>query len=269
MSCKALISTTEMNRSPEHLYRYRALDGDCLLYAERILLHNEIYLTSPSKVNDPFDCIVALDFDASDNDWGKFIVALSQRKKPHFAQNEHEEWAEDIIKNGRQNSEEFRSQTIAGLRHTVDSAGLLCLSERNDCILMWSHYANAHTGICLEFANDDSEPFVGRAQKVNYLPFYKKAHAIYDDSMAQIERILLSKAKCWAYEAEWRIIDHQTGHGLKYFAPTLLTGVILGHRISENHERLIIKWISARKSPVDVYKAKRSPDGFRIQICKL
>ena len=131
-----------MNCSPENLYRYRALDGDCLLYAERILLHNEIYFTSPSKLN--------------------------------------------------------------------------------DCILMWSHYADAHTGICLEFANDDSEPFIGRAQKVGYLPLYKRAHAIFDDSMAQVERILLSKAKCWAYQAEWRVIDHQTGHGLKYFDPLLI-----------------------------------------------
>ena len=258
-----------MNRSPDSLYRYRALDGDCLLYAERILLHSEIYFTSPSKVNDPFDCIVDLNFEAPDTDWKNFLVALSQRKQPHLSQKKHEEWAEDIIKNGRQNSDEFRSQTIAGLQSTVDSAGLLCLSERNDCILMWSHYANAHTGICLEFANSDSEPFIGRAQKVDYLPFYKKAHAIFDDSMAQVERILLSKAKCWAYEAEWRIIDHQTGHGLKYFDPQLLTGVILGHRISENHERMISKWISTRKTPVDVYKAKRSSDGFRILVYRI
>jgi pullulanase/glycogen debranching enzyme len=134
---------------------------------------------------------------------------------------------------------------------------------------MWSHYANAHTGICLKFANDDSEPFMGRAQRVNYLPFYQKAHAIYQNPMEQVDRILLSKAKCWAYEAEWRIIDHEFGYGLKYFDPSILTGIVLGYKISESHERSILKWITARKSTVDVYKALRSSDGFCIQICKL
>jgi hypothetical protein len=134
---------------------------------------------------------------------------------------------------------------------------------------MWSHYANSHSGICLEFANDNSEPFIGRSQRVNYLPFYQKAHAIYDDSEVQVDRILLSKAKCWAYEAEWRIIDHETGHGLQHFGPEILTGIILGCRITETHEKLILKWLSERKSPLNVYKAKQSSDGFNIRIEKL
>ena len=48
---------------PKHLYRYIALAGAGLFLAERTILHHEIYLTSPVNLNDPFDCMVALDFE--------------------------------------------------------------------------------------------------------------------------------------------------------------------------------------------------------------
>src|SRR5438552_16837184 len=38
----------------EHLYKYRTLDGPGRLYAERLLVHNEVYLSSPRSFNDPF-----------------------------------------------------------------------------------------------------------------------------------------------------------------------------------------------------------------------
>jgi hypothetical protein len=263
------MSNFEAGHIPKYLYRYRSLNGAGLLNAERIILHNEMYFTSPAEVNDPFDCVVDLDFEASDADWHKFLIGLSQRKQPNLSKIEHEKWADDIVKSGRHKEKEIHSLILNGLQKSVYSVGVLCLTEMNNCILMWSHYANSHTGICLEFTNDGSEPFIGRAQRVNYLPFNKKAHAIYDDSYAQVDRILLSKGKCWAYEAEWRIIDHQSGHGLKYFNPAILTGVILGCKISEAHEQLILKWVSERESPIIVYKAKQSSDGFNIRIDKL
>lgn len=255
-------------RTPEHLYRYQSLDGEGLLHAERILLHDELHFCSPSKVNDPFDCVVDLDFEAPEDHWRGFLTDLSNRKQPHFTKAEHDNWVEDIVSSERHKSGEIQALIIAELQMAVNSVGLLCLSERNNCILMWSHYTNAHSGICLEFASDDSEPFIGRAQRVNYLPFYKRSHAIHNNRMEQVERILLSKAKCWAYEAEWRIIDHRTGYGLKYFDPRILTGVILGHSISKKDESLILNWISDRELPLDVYRAQKSPDGFQILICK-
>lgn len=254
---------------PPRLYRYRSLDSAGLLHVERTILHNEIYFTSPANVNDPFDCVVDLDFEAPDSDWLKFLISLSRRIQPHLSDGNHERWADDVIKAGRHKEREIHSLILNGLQGNVNSTGLLCLTERNSCILMWSHYANSHAGICLEFANHNSEPFIGRSQRVNYLSFYQRAHAIYDDSNAQVDRILLSKAKCWAYEAEWRIIDQETGYGLKYFDPEILTGVIFGCKTAEPHEKLILKWLSQRKLPINVYKAQQSSDGFRIQIEKL
>jgi len=264
-----IMPNSEPNHVPIYLYRYMSLNDAGLLYAERIILHNELYFTSPANVNDPFDCIVDLDFSAPDNDWYQYLIGLSQRLQPQLSENKHEKWVDSIIKSGKHKEREIQSLILGDLQNSVHSIGLLCLTERNNCILMWSHYADSHSGICLEFANYDSEPFIGAPQRVNYLPVYTKAHAIYDHIYAQANRIFLSKSKCWEYEAEWRIIDHQTGHGVKYFEPTVLKGVILGCKIPDAHEQLILKWVSERKYPIIVYKAKQSPDGFNMIIEKL
>jgi len=266
MSCTIPISPIPKEETPKYLYRYLSLEGAGLLSAERIILHDEIYLTSPAKVNDPFDCVVALDFEAPDADWYDFLVRLSERNQPHLLKEGHAACAGDVIRSGRHKGREIQSAIVRGLQEDVNLVGLLCLSERNDCILMWSHYAASHSGICLEFANDGSDTLVGQALQVDYPPFYQKAHAIYDDKETQVDRILLSKARCWAYEAEWRKIEHETGHGLRPLDPQVLTGVILGCKITEPHKQRIFQWVSERKLPMSVYQARQSPDGFHIEI---
>lgn len=253
---------------PKYLYRYRSLDGPGLLNVERVLVHDEVYMTSPANLNDPFDCVVSLDFEAPDNVWHDYFKRLSQRKQPNLSENEHEIFALNAIKSGDYKNKEKHLQVLEGLQKDVNSTGIFCLTERNDCILMWSHYANCHKGICFEFAADTLDPLIGQSQRVNYLPFFQKAHII-DTPEAQVNRILLSKAKCWAYEAEWRKIDTENGYGLKYLNPTTLTGVILGCKISEPHQKSILEWVSNRNVPTRVYKAKQSPDGFRIEIEEL
>jgi hypothetical protein len=254
---------------PKYLYRYLSLEGAGLFRAERVILHNEIYLTSPANVNDPFDCVVALDFEAPDADWYNFLIGLSERKQPHLSKEGHATWAGDVIRSGGHKEREIQSFILRGLQEHVNSVGLLCLTERRDCILMWSHYATSHSGICLEFANDASDTLIGQSQRVSYPPFYQKAHAIYDGQETQIDHILLSKARCWAYEAEWRKIEHETGYGLKHFDPLVLTGVILGCKIIDAHKRRILQWVSERKLPMSLYQARQSPDGFHVEIEKM
>lgn len=38
---------------------------------------------------------------------------------------------------------------------------ITCFSKRNDSMLMWSHYANGHSGVCIEYERpDNSELFI-------------------------------------------------------------------------------------------------------------
>ncbi|MBK6787723.1 MAG: DUF2971 domain-containing protein [Betaproteobacteria bacterium] len=58
---------------------------------------------------------------------------------------------------------------------------MLCFSAHNDILLMWSHYADAHRGICLIF--DAKDPVIGMARKVNYpdaYPVFGNVHTPID-----------------------------------------------------------------------------------------
>ena len=54
------------------------------------------------------------------------------------------------------------------LQKEVDACGILSLCAKNDDILMWSHYASSHRGICLEFKAGDNDPFFAYALPVTY-----------------------------------------------------------------------------------------------------
>src|ERR1035438_6627432 len=72
---------------------------------------------------------------------------------------------------------------------------IYCLTLLADSILMWSHYARNHTGVCLEFRVDDS--LFGHALKVDYLENYPSFTP--QDANIDPTSMILAKAKDWAY----------------------------------------------------------------------
>jgi hypothetical protein len=43
-------------------------------------------------------------------------------------------------------------------KKAIKELGVVCLSEINNDILMWSHYADGHTGFCIEFERSEINP---------------------------------------------------------------------------------------------------------------
>jgi hypothetical protein len=80
---------------------------------------------------------------------------------------------------------------------------LYCLTPFPDSTLMWSHYADNHRGLCLEFSTDHS--LFGSALEVQYLSSYPQwsPQALVD---ATSVHPLLTKSKDWSYEGEYRIV---------------------------------------------------------------
>lgn len=100
---------------------------------------------------------------------------------------------------------------------------LLCaFSEKNDDILMWSHYSNNHYGVCIAY---------NLKSIINQYDIFPVIYADqYDVHQSELERIL-TKFSAWEYEAEWRLIlhnnDHKSGKPIKGIIPT---AVYLGVR---------------------------------------
>ena len=155
-------------------------------------------------------------------------------------------------------------QITRGIQDDLDRLGVLSLSASDRNILLWSHYAMSHSGICLKFLAEENTPLFVGAQKVEYLTEYPQVH-LHDDPDWHIKSFLLTKAHDWSYEQEWRIITTE-GHGNKSFPDNLLTGVILGVRMLPEDRDYVVNLIKQRKSPVEICQANIKEGSFSLEF---
>lgn len=155
------------------------------------------------------------------------------------------------------------------LRSRLKPCGVLCLSTSEcDQILMFSHYADRHKGVCLCFEIDDNssgdevEPFHGR--EVNY----KETIPSFNDPN-QAHMSLLTKYNKWDYEKEYRVFKIVTSENDRIMQYKLgqLRGAIFGLHMSTDDSHLVKRWfeLGAHEDPF-FRKAKLSEDGFAIRF---
>ncbi len=163
----------------------------------------------------------------------------------------------------------FENQIKKGREKIILELGIYSLSRIRNDILMWSHYADSHKGFCIQFLDDPKDRFIARAQSVSYSEDYPIVNPITETDAIRLEKSLLTKAKHWEYEDEWRIIDHEKGHGIKKFSPHLLVGIIFGCRMNEGHKEMIRRWCENQKLAVSFYQAREAPRTYSLDIIKL
>jgi len=154
----------------------------------------------------------------------------------------------------------------------LDEYRLCSFSNSRDSLLMWAHYANSHTGICLEF--DAKNKDFGSALKVEYSATYPVLEFFDDDPAATLQSMILTKSEDWFYEKEFRLVTRIPPlsqqiqlHNDKFtFQHTHLTGVILGCQISDENEAMIRGFVAAYPSPLTIKRAVRSTSKFSLDF---
>jgi len=248
----------------EYLYKYRTLDGPGRLYAERLLVYDEVYFASPRSFNDPFDSKARIAVGGTDDQHRANLLKLYSRKRPEMPEEARRARVEEIIRSGRHRDPTIYDETTKKTQAAIDAVGVFCLAETPASILMWAHYAGSHSGFCIQLLHQD-EPFLGRAQKVEYSDTYPCILYPVDSDDAKVDKWLLTKADCWEYEAEWRVIE-QAGPGIYELPPQLLTGVILGSRVPETDRTQLRDWVLQRTPRPQLYEARPRPEEFALDI---
>lgn len=128
-----------------------------------------------------------------------------------------------------------------------------CFSEYPSNVLMWSHYANKHSGFCVEydFTKIKDLDYVIRLMPVLYSEqrqFVPLQILDYSDlknikvsgdykTIVEIMLLLLGKSEIWAYEKEWRLICEQNllDSNLNCNLP-IVSAVYLGANVSPENE---------------------------------
>lgn len=170
------------------LYKYIDINGGLDLIDKQTFK-----FSNPKDFNDPFDL------------YEKLIDFSQYKFRPTQPMNREEKRRIEKASNKRKImalTEEWRK--------IKENISISCFSRTYKNILMWSHYAQMHKGICIGFCVDRNilSNYGCFAQEVKYENEFKSIpYTSQKESLEPIMQFLTLKAKFWEYEKETRLID--------------------------------------------------------------
>lgn len=244
------------------LYKYLDITGaNWMLGMRKERRFPNLQFTNPSKMNDPFDC------DKNLMDYSDIPDAMTNGWIP-------KEWLREKEINDAHNKRYF--------------AWICSLSKVNDELLMWTHYCNNQSGICIGLDIDNiiknvhplfdstfCEPLVEEVQyrDIRQRPDFKKVPWDYQ---------LVTKDKRWEYEQEVRLISPHATHILAEFPESAKSNdatelrdylplkgecfesIYFGVNIDPREMEKIIKHMRKLNPNIKLYQMKVDEDAFRL-----
>lgn len=256
------------------LYKYRTFGVNSLTE----LCESEVYFSDPKNFNDPLDCSPTLINDLE-------LVNVEKLTHRMILQNQSKEKADKKIQHLRYMSTEYGDNKVdidvqnyyirmliqeikCQLDSTMKSRGVLSMTSHWNSPLMWSHYANEHKGICIEY--DISQAVCKRPKAVDYLGergihLSKVSDYVFNNSINATEEIehkyFYTKANQWSYEKEWRYVSERQGSTSD---PFHLSAVYFGMRCEYSVISSIVKLLNGSESKISFYKAYACQSTFEI-----
>ncbi len=154
----------------------------------------------------------------------------------------------------------------------IESFGILSLSMRSDSTLMWSHYAESHSGFAIGFNLNhpffDSERFLVEAVK------YSNERVEFDKKKDFNSDIYFTKSFEWSYEQEFRIIapledyyrfiEFEPYNIYLFIVPfDAIEEIIVGSKISLEKLRKIKKFTDDKN--IKLYRSLQSNKTFTLE----
>lgn len=247
---------------PPRLYKYESFSTRSL----ENLKAQSIYFGSPAGFNDPYDCAFLPNISSPSDDVVESIRQsyLCDPGTPSAARIQFESTS----------TEQLRQMFLRAGRSALDHAvqefmnrrGVTCFSERNDDLLMWSHYGGKYKGFCLEF--DTTHTPFEKIMKVTYsrdVPTIDLEPLLRSDSYDQVLALFSTKAEAWSYECEWRAVHAEAGTLYSYPAESL-TGVYFGPDISDHALEIICLILQGQNEGVRFWRGRRSTTSFKVDF---
>ncbi|MEI0795623.1 DUF2971 domain-containing protein [Brachyspira pilosicoli] len=159
--------------------------------------------------------------------------------------------------------------------YLLEKIKIACLTTHNDNTLMWSHYADKHQGICIEydikniFDKNNSKILINKIsynkRMIYYDTFINKQRKsinnvlIDNKTLTNITDIFVIKSKEWEYEDEYRILfydeENKNPNGTLIDLP--IKSICFGVQTSKEDKELvydIVSFINLKNENIDKYK---------------
>jgi hypothetical protein len=190
---------------------------------DNILMNNTLQFSNPITFNDPFDCnekLLKINYNE------KILVDTIGNSPVKLSRQDRRE-----LKRRFNNPKTFRDI----LKTERKKYKIACFSRFYDDVLMWSHYAAKHSGICIgfNFPHKYDDNFV--MCPVKYVAELKPI-----DGMTDVLRVIMywltTKSIRWDYEKEIRAITKckmTNNYELIKFDPIYIKEIIFGCNVND------------------------------------
>ncbi len=246
----------------QRIYKYVGYE-DAMKYI--LIDRNTLKFSSPNDFNDPFDCYEGfVNFfnvppSATLYDTAKKLLDKSYAKEASLR-------TKQALSDKKTRTNFFKEQK--------KEYKVSCFSKSYDEVLMWSHYANKHTGICIGFE------FPIEPLPKDFIVFpvvYKKSvqpFDVYANTFRIILHWIITKSHHWKYEKEVRAIIKNNSNkllkdGNNYYyeiEKDWIKEIVFGCKVSDKVVEKTIKLI--RKSGFKNILIKKmfiNPDNFSLE----
>lgn len=285
---------------PKKLFRYRSAASE---HFKRELVeaidHHKVWVWRIDQQNDPFEALPEF-LESSESElkglskelktWHGPDMLFSGSNWRGLLQSRNVTPTQEHLNYFRVISEDVLAQADITKKAFVDSrAGIkiAAFCENADSLLLWSHYADAHRGVRIDYewepnANasyqspmlvpvtySKSRPQVSLLDACRYVAASRLGNEGISSNTFQnevLEKILLTKSDDWSYEAEWRIAEaDDLGPRYTIVLPLKVISITCGAEASDATVAYCTKIAREANRDIPVFKCAVSQSGFLLK----
>ncbi len=254
---------------PSTLFRYQSINDNL----KNSLENTYLWFSSAKDMNDPFEAIIPYDFNKME---ASTICRYFRKLIKSHSKQDIAIPNEDLLEKDDQLKQRCIHTIKQGVEKAINKPKILCLSANHKNILMWSHYADGHKGLCIEFDLQKDPLLFSSVHKVQYRSAFPTGNNILDNTEAGILKCgtdaLLTKALGWVYEEEFRVIKKITPSETPNKQPinnkSIIKSIYFGLRTPEKDVKAIKSLLKNAAYPdtIKYFKAIKAADAFAIDF---
>ena len=256
------------------LYKYAKWDK----YTQENLRNSQLRFNTPEQFNDPFDSYPRFSMDNGEREKWFDLSSIT---------------AEHRVVMDQMSDDELNDLARIRDRHPLDNSkhGITCFTKKNDNILMWSHYADSHRGICMGFdwgENDTVVAFLDGKRNRGNFSFLEKGGCFpisyctadhrpvfsFCDS-SHFGETMENKFDMWSYEEEFRFRVVSARQGVLptqlYNKPRLLKEIIICANMPLQHFVQCCHLLEElpNRNEIKIFVAMLSNHAYKLEIRQL
>ena len=238
-------------------------------FVEHLFLEKKLYHSLSNAFNDPFEGKPHFSMEAKGNK-PKAIKEHLIKVARDNGMNKKD--ATTLITNSLKDPNFIPNSISEATNKTFNELRICSFTTDKDNLLFWSHYANSHKGICIEF--DASIMPIAFAYKVEYSEKYPQiTYPIPPDERAF--KPALVKAKAWEYENEYRtmfipnVIRLPSDGESLFLDSSTITNVYIGSEISDIDKQAMLDIIKKSDFNPAIWQASLSGNSFDLEFRQL